>query len=152
MLSMYVQFGTHRHFHGRIIAVLTQNPTVLAEICINMGIFCSFRAMVPGENIRGSCRWWPVMGSCSWHGMPIISTMLTTLIVCWHIEAETKWPPCSRRHFQMYFLYWKFLYFDENFNEMRSPWSNQQYSIIGSDNGLAPVRRQAIIWTNDGLV
>ena len=22
--------------------------------------------------------------------------------------------------------------------------------IIGSDNGLAPTRRQAIIWTNDG--
>ena len=27
--------------------------------------------------------------------------------------------------------------------------SNYQYSIIGSDNGLVPVRRQAIIWTND---
>ena len=24
-------------------------------------------------------------------------------------------------------------------------------SSIGSDNGLAPPRRQAIIWTNDGL-
>ena len=29
---------------------------------------------------------------------------------------------------------------------------NLQYSSIGSDNGLAPVRQQAIIWTNDGLV
>ena len=28
--------------------------------------------------------------------------------------------------------------------------SNQQYSSIGSDNGLAPTRRQAIICTNDG--
>ena len=27
-------------------------------------------------------------------------------------------------------------------------WSNWQYSIIVSDNGLAPARRQAIIWTN----
>ena len=27
--------------------------------------------------------------------------------------------------------------------------SNKQYSSIGSDNGLAPTRRQAIIWTND---
>ena len=26
----------------------------------------------------------------------------------------------------------------------------KQYSSIGSDNGLAPARRQAIIWTNDG--
>ena len=25
-------------------------------------------------------------------------------------------------------------------------------SIIGSDNGLAPSRWQAIIWTNDGIV
>ena len=27
---------------------------------------------------------------------------------------------------------------------------NQHYSSIGSDIGLAPARRQAIIWTNDG--
>ena len=26
-----------------------------------------------------------------------------------------------------------------------------KYSSISSDNGLAPARRQAIIWTNDGL-
>ena len=26
----------------------------------------------------------------------------------------------------------------------------KQYSSIGSDNALAPSRRQAIIWTNDG--
>ena len=25
-------------------------------------------------------------------------------------------------------------------------------AIIGSDNGLVPVKRQAIIWTNDGLL
>ena len=24
--------------------------------------------------------------------------------MCWHIEAETKWPPLSIRHFQMHFL------------------------------------------------
>ena len=28
--------------------------------------------------------------------------------------------------------------------------SNEQYPIIGSDNGLAPTRRQAIIWAKDG--
>ena len=28
----------------------------------------------------------------------------------------------------------------------------QQYSSIGPDDGLTPTRRQAIIWTNDGLV
>ena len=46
----------HRHFHWRIIVVLTQNPTVLmlvditgapklAEICRNMGICYDFRAV-----------------------------------------------------------------------------------------------------------
>ena len=30
--------------------------------------------------------------------------------------------------------------------------ANEQYSSTGSDNGLAPTRRQAIIWTNDGLI
>ena len=29
---------------------------------------------------------------------------------------------------------------------------NQQYSFPGSDNDLAPTRRQDIIWTNDDKV
>ena len=36
------------------------------------------------------------------------------------------------------------------FTEVGSQGSNEQYSSIGSDNGLAPARRQAIIWNNDG--
>ena len=40
--------------------------------------------------------------------------------------------------------------FDKDFTEVCFSGSNQQYSGIGLDNGLAPVRRQAIIWTNDG--
>ena len=39
------------------------------------------------------------------------------------------------------------LYFDENFTEVQG--SNQQQFSIGSGNGLAPSRRQAIISTND---
>ena len=30
--------------------------------------------------------------------------------------------------------------------------SSLQYSNIGSGNGLAPTRRQAIIWNNDGYI
>ena len=26
---------------------------------------------------------------------------------------------------------------------------HQEYAFIGSDDGLAPIKRQAIIWTND---
>ena len=30
--------------------------------------------------------------------------------------------------------------------------ANEQYAIIGLDNGAPPNRRQSIIWTNDGLI
>ena len=43
----------------------------------------------------------------------------------------------------MYFRKWKDLYFDFDSNE-----PNWLYPSIGSDNGLAPNRRQAIIWIN----
>ena len=57
----------------------------------------------------------------SWNNTPVI------LFLCWHveawikwhyicivkhIEAETKWPLFSRRHFQMYFHEWKCMNFD----------------------------------------
>ena len=41
-----------------------------------------------------------------------------------------------------------FFYFDKNFTDVCSQGSNWQSSSIGLDNGLAPNRRQAIIWTN----
>ena len=50
----------------------------------------------------------------------------------------------------MDFLEWKCLSFDQDSTEICSQGSNEQYSNIGSDNGLAPARRQAIILTNDG--
>ena len=45
---------------------------------------------------------------------------------------------------------WKCLNLDQNFTEVGSQGSNWQYSSIGSGKGLAPTRRQAIIWNNDG--
>ena len=57
-------------------------------------------------------------------------------LLLYHIEAETKWLPFSRWHFQMHFLELQSLYFDGNFIEICSPGSNQQYSSIGSDYGL----------------
>ena len=42
----------------------------------------------------------------------------------------------------------KFIDFEEDFTECYSHESIQQYSSIVPDNGLAPARRQAIIWTN----
>ena len=51
-------------------------------------------------------------------------------------------------YFQVHFHEWKVLYFDSNFTDICSKGSNWQSPSIGLDNGLAPNRRQAIIWTN----
>ena len=48
------------------------------------------------------------------------------------------------------FSWTKIYEFQLNFTEVGSYGSNQHYSSIGSGNGLAPSRRQVIIWTNDG--
>ena len=39
-----------------------------------------------------------------------------------------------------------------DFNEICFQISHQEHASIGSDNGLAPNRRQAITWTNGGIV
>ena len=41
-----------------------------------------------------------------------------------HIEANTKWPPFRRRHFQMHFLEWILLNYNFNYTEACSLWSN----------------------------
>ena len=53
----------------------------------------------------------------------------------------------GRRHFQMYFLECKLWSSDSNLIEICSYESNWQWTSIGSGNGLAPNRRQAITWT-----
>ena len=60
-----------------------------------------------------------------------------------------KWLTVCRQHFQMHFIEWKCLYFKSNFTEVSSLGSSWQEVNIGSGNGLAPRRRQAITWTND---
>ena len=46
-------------------------------------------------------------------------------------------------------ILWKCMDFSYDFTEVCSWGSNQRYSRI--DSGSVPTRRQAIIWTNDGL-
>ena len=46
------------------------------------------------------------------------------------------------------FSWMNIFYFDWNFTEDYPQGSNWQQLSIRSDNGLAPNRRQAIIWTN----
>ena len=66
---------------------------------------------------------------------------------------KTLWPRQDgrrfcRRHFQLHFIQWKCLNFKWNFIEICSLGSSWQYGSMVSDNGLAPNRRQAIIWSN----
>ena len=60
--------------------------------------------------------------------------------------------PFSRWHFQTNFLEWKCSNFAKYYTECCSIDFNWLEVRIGWDNGLAPSRRQAIIWTNDALV
>ena len=64
--------------------------------------------------------------------------------------GRARWPPLWQT--KVHFLELKLLNFKQNFTEIYSLGSNWQYGSIGSDNGLAPNRRQAIIWSNVGMV
>ena len=74
----------------------------------------------------------------------------TSRVSEWTHWGWNKMAAISRRHSEMDFLEWKCMNFDWSFTEVCSYGSNLQYSSIGLDNGLAPTRWQAIIWTNDG--
>ena len=87
--------------------------------------------------------------------MHTIPTLLYfSMFMWWQIfwdyltHPRTKWPPFRRQYFQMHFRKRKVLYFEWNFTEVYSSGSNGQKARIGLDNGSAPNRRQAIIWTN----
>ena len=67
--------------------------------------------------------------------------------------CRARWPPLQQTTvFQVHFLEWKLLNFKWNFTEACSLGSNWQYGSIGSENGLAPNRRQTIIWSNFGML
>ena len=51
----------------------------------------------------------------------------------------------------MHFVEWKCFNSDQDFTEVYSEESNLKNAIIASDDGLAPNRLEAIIWTNAGV-
>ena len=65
------------------------------------------------------------------------------------LRPRRNWRHFADDIFKYIFLYEK-VRISLDFTEIWSYGSNQQYSNIGSDDGLVPTRRQAIIWTNDG--
>ena len=86
----------------------------------------------------------------------------------YYMEAKTKWPAFCRWNFQTNLLEWMLVYFFHS-NLPDEPWYLFSYihlahwgrvthicvsklTIIDSDNGLSPCRRQAITWTNVGIL
>ena len=70
---------------------------------------------------------------------------------CFNTLRRDKMATISQTTFPCAFPWMKLLVLNYNFTEICSLRSNWQYGSIGSDNGLAPNRRHAIIWTNYGL-
>ena len=67
-----------------------------------------------------------------------------------HIEAEKNSCDFADNIFKCIFLNENVSISLKDFTEFLFLRSNLQCPSIGSDNGLAPARRQAIIWINDG--
>ena len=65
--------------------------------------------------------------------------------------GRDKMAAISHTTFSNAFSWMKTYEFQLKFHWSLFPRVHLTYSIIGSDNSLAPNRRQAIIWTNDGL-
>ena len=66
-------------------------------------------------------------------GILLISVWITL-----HIEAYTKLPSFSRRHFQIHFLEWISFDFDSNITKVYSKPSNWQQCSFDSVDGLVP--------------
>ena len=74
--------------------------------------------------------------------------LVSSSYVCFFVTHWGRGNIFSRQHFEMDFLEWKCMNLDKNSLKFfpKVPINN-----IGSDNGLVPARRQAIIWTNAGI-
>ena len=67
-----------------------------------------------------------------------------------NIDPRIKWQALRRKQFWFFFVL-KWIYFDSNFT-IFSQWFNPHASSISSDNGLAPNRKEAVVWNNDGII
>ena len=91
-----------------------------------------------------------ILDEQSWSSVCNLSKIVT-------FEAETKRLPFCRRHFQMHFFWMKIFVFSFKFNWSlfainRKPALVDVYDLSSNYHGSLPNKRQAIIWTNGGLV
>ena len=78
--------------------------------------------------------------------------METYCIVLTPLPHWTKWPPFWQTTISNAFSWMKMIEFQFEFHWFLSQESTWQWVSIGSGNGLAPSRWQAITWTNADLV
>ena len=74
------------------------------------------------------------------------------LVMCYSLLTpwgQVQMAAFGKRYFQVHFHDTKYCYFDSYLTNVCSHVSNYQKSVINSDDGLAPNKQQAIIWTND---
>ena len=113
-----------------------QPPTHQNCVCIS-ALFLSFPIKLLGHQLA---QWWQISGRYMYK------------TGTWTVKL-TLLPPDKMAIFSQtihsgHFRERKVLYLDWNDTEYYSWWSNWQWPNIASDNGLAPKRRQAIIWNN----
>ena len=118
--------------------------------------FCRYNVPRPCDQSRGRQRLFPCSPILCSMKLPLagavcdLAVLLVTTVTPsvkllivhgYYIMAETKWPPFRRRQFQTHFLECKCNNVDWNFTAVCSWGSNEHYSSIGTDNGLAPTWR-----------
>ena len=116
-----------------------------------MSVILSRPQYVRGLPSRPWGRLLPAAQILQMHQYHVVSCPTVNFCIAFTHWGRDKWPP-FRRHFGVRFLEWKLLNLKQNFTEICSLGCNWQYGSIGSDNGLAPNRRQAMIWSNVGVL
>ena len=127
--------------------------TALESNILLIFLVCAYLNKVSGIKILQDC-WSEVEDTGPDPKRTVTSSIFNKL------RLRQKWPLFCRRYCQVHFLQWISNYFDSDFTEVCFQGPNYQHASIGSDNGLvltrrqanglALMRRQAIIWTNDG--
>ena len=97
-------------------------------------------------------RWWLVTELIT-RRLPIFkTTQIDNQSTYWSRNSVAATLQTIFSTFLLHFPQWKYTHFDSNFTEICYQGFNWQWFIFCSATGLAPKRRQTIIWTNDNLV
>ena len=136
--------GNHWHRLLEIPAIIgvKNNITTFNHVCrffVNM----FFAVEIVLTNLNTPV--WKAWGSASWAQRPLTTGIVRRKFpslrgTMWHNNGSSTWNGCRFEHDILILTHWgrgTHICVDK---------------LIGSDNGLSPARRQAIIWTNAGIL